>query len=580
MTDLDKDACPICRPSLKETSSKENNLINSNDLNASSKKSIDQDSWVCCDICSQWFHPDCVGITPYELDRIFSYHCDSCKPEHGPSELRRQLKRARVQIDYVALNQGDLFAVDKSEHPHVTAFLDFKPAITAKSKQNYVSVVNSDELTTEYVLSTGLTKPILIPSVNEDSGMILPTDRSKITVKYITEQTGGEEIVEVMDVLSQQSETPSWNLQKWCDYFYTPAEQRDRIRNVISLEVSDVEKLGKNFRRPKMVEEMDMVDSVWNLSYETKEMRESADIEDRPKVTTYCLMSVKASYTDFHIDFSGTPVYYTICQGEKEFVMFPPSKENLQLYEYWCLEEEQNHMWFCDYEKKFNGKLLRPTGGFKVKLQTGALFIIPSGWIHSVYTPCDTVVIGGNYLTFMDIPMHLKIYDLERRTGVPGKYRFPKFNKVMWLASVFIFERTKLFVSLVQSDDYSCLFKNANKGEVDRSEKRLIIKRERTPEEDQKSADADLTKPKIVKSQNSQNSSAYSLVTPSLLDLEVGIEYPSKPKEILSLLIEHLKRHYTMSKESTLAKKSIPYKIIGRNVPAYLEKLTTLKDTL
>lgn len=574
MTDLDKDSCPICRPKPSKTPSNGKNPNHN-------KKIIDEDSWVCCDICSQWFHPDCVSITPYDLERIFSYHCESCEHEHGPSELRRQLKRARVQIDYVALNQGDLFAVDKSEHPHVRSLLDFTPAISAKSKQNYVNILCSDELTTEYILSTELTKPILIPSVTENCGMVLPTDRSKITVKYITEQAGGDEPVEVMDVLSQQSESPSWDLRQWCDYFYTPADQRDRIRNVISLEVSEVEGLGKNFRRPKMVEELDMVDSVWNLLNDAKDMSESTDAEDRPKVTTYCLMSVKASYTDFHIDFSGTPVYYTICQGEKDFVMFPPTQVNLELYESWCLEEEQNHTWFCNYEKRINGKLCKPADGFKVKLQTGALFIIPSGWIHSVYTPCDTVVIGGNYLTFKDIPMHLKIYDLERRTGVPGKYRFPKFNKVMWLASFFILERTEAFLSLVNSKEHgsSSVYKE-EKTALDSFVKRPKIERETTPQEDQEEAATIPLKLEDAGTHMTEMASSHLPVTPSLLDLESSAAHSSKPKKIVALLLEHLKRHYETSKDSTIAKKSIPYKLIGRNVPSYLDRLSALIDAL
>lgn len=573
MTELDKDTCPICRPSPIKISQNEDNL-------AKTKKPIDIDSWVCCDKCSQWFHVDCVSITPFELEQIFSYHCDTCELEHGPSELRRQLKRAKVQIDYVALNQGDLFAVDKSEHPHATSFQNFTPAITAKSKQDHVNVLCSYELTTEYILSTGLTKPVLIPSVNEESGMILPTDRSQITVKYITEHTGGDEPVEVMDVLSQQSESPPWDLRKWCEYFYTPANQRDRIRNVISLEVSDVDHLGRNFRRPRMVEELDMVDSVWKLSHDTTNINSSSSAEERPKVTTYCLMSVKSSYTDFHIDFSGTPVYYTICQGEKEFVMFPPTHVNLKLYESWCLEEEQNHIWFCDYEKRINGKLYKPAGGFKVKLQTGALFIIPSGWIHSVYTPCDTVVVGGNYLTFRDIPMHLKIYDLERRTGVPGKYRFPKFNKVMWLASLFILERTEKFLSLVSSQGNGYPPKYKRFAEGNNFNNWPKIERETTTDDDQKNVTVDSRKFEVTRSQNTEKKSATSLVTPSLLDLETNAEYPCNSKEILTLLIEHLQKHYATSKDSALARKSIPHKLIGRNVPSYLESLSALKDTL
>ena len=36
-----------------------------------------------------------------------------------------------------------------------------------------------------------------------------------------------------------------------------------------------------------------------------------------PKVQKYCLMSVRGCYTDFHVDFGGTSVWYHILKGSK-----------------------------------------------------------------------------------------------------------------------------------------------------------------------------------------------------------------------------------------------------------------------
>lgn len=36
-----------------------------------------------------------------------------------------------------------------------------------------------------------------------------------------------------------------------------------------------------------------------------------------PKVQKYCLMSVRGCYTDFHIDFGGTSVWYHVLRGKK-----------------------------------------------------------------------------------------------------------------------------------------------------------------------------------------------------------------------------------------------------------------------
>lgn len=41
-----------------------------------------------------------------------------------------------------------------------------------------------------------------------------------------------------------------------------------------------------------------------------------------PKVQKYCLMSVKGCYTDFHIDFGGTSVWYHILKGSKVEIIY------------------------------------------------------------------------------------------------------------------------------------------------------------------------------------------------------------------------------------------------------------------
>lgn len=61
--------------------------------------------------------------------------------------------------------------------------------------------------------------------------------------------------------------------------------------------------------------------------------------------------------------------------------------------------------------------------------------IIPTGWIHAVYTPADSIVIGGNFLHGFNIGTQFDIYDIEKRTHVPPKFRFPYFEMMNWYAS-------------------------------------------------------------------------------------------------------------------------------------------------
>lgn len=57
---------------------------------------------------------------------------------------------------------------------------------------------------------------------------------------------------------------------------------------------------------------------------------------------------------------------------------------------------------------------------------TDLLFPPPPGWIHAVYTPVDSLVFGGNILHSFNVPMQLRIYEIEDRT------------RVRWLPSLWV----------------------------------------------------------------------------------------------------------------------------------------------
>ena len=63
-----------------------------------------------------------------------------------------------------------------------------------------------------------------------------------------------------------------------------------------------------------------------------------------------------------------------------------------------------------------------------LKFGTGNTLFIPSGWIHAVFTPKDTLVFGGNFLHSMGAAMQLRVHDIEMATKVPQKYLFPRYK--------------------------------------------------------------------------------------------------------------------------------------------------------
>lgn len=69
---------------------------------------------------------------------------------------------------------------------------------------------------------------------------------------------------------------------------------------------------------------------------------------------------------------------------------------------------------------------------FRVDLNPGDTMLIPAGWIHAVWTPEDSLVIGGNFLTRLHYGMQFKVAQVEKANKTPVAFRYPKFQKVMW----------------------------------------------------------------------------------------------------------------------------------------------------
>ncbi|XP_072239775.1 lysine (K)-specific demethylase 2Aa isoform X2 [Leuresthes tenuis] len=282
----------------------------------------------------------------------------------------------------------------------------------------------------EYIQKSGLRDPVIFEKP-EGLGMKMPDpDFSVNDVKMFV---GSRRMIDVMDVSTQKGTEMS--MAQWTRYFETPPSQRDKLYNVISLEFSHT-KLENLVRRPATVDLIDWVDNMWPRHLKERQRDSTNCINDMqyPKVQKYCLMSVQGCYTDFHIDFGGTSVWYHILRGSKVFWLIPPTHPNLELYENWVLSGKQGDVFLGD----------RASDCQRIELKQGCTFIIPSGWIHAVYTPVDSMVFGGNFLHSFNIPMQLNICNIEDRTRVPVKFRYPFFYEMCWyVLERYIFSLTR-----------------------------------------------------------------------------------------------------------------------------------------
>lgn len=212
--------------------------------------------------------------------------------------------------------------------------------------------------------------------------------------------------------MASQSGLHSWTLGRWADYYEDP--NREKVRNVISLELSS-SPIKDRVASPKFVRQIDWVEQHWPGDLKAQDIY--------PQVSKYCLMSPGESWTDWHIDFSASSVFYHILRGRKVFYFISPTPDNLRKYEIWSgSANQQSGVWLGDECDRV----------YKVELKPGNTLIIPSGWIHCVYTPSDALVIGGNFLHSYNIPLELRVYQIELNTKVPKRFRFPYFVSMCW----------------------------------------------------------------------------------------------------------------------------------------------------
>uniref|UniRef100_A0A672V7D3 [histone H3]-dimethyl-L-lysine(36) demethylase n=1 Tax=Strigops habroptila TaxID=2489341 RepID=A0A672V7D3_STRHB len=289
---------------------------------------------------------------------------------------------------------------------------------TNKFNSTFVVFMEGKDFTVEYIQRGGLRDPLIFRS-SDGLGIKMPDP--DFSVNDVRLCVGSRRMVDVMDVNTQRDIEMS--MAQWARYYETPEAEREKLYNVISLEFSHT-KLENLVQRPATVDLIDWVDNMWPRHLKESQTESTNAILEMqyPKVQKYCLMSVKGCYTDFHVDFGGTSVWYHIHRGGKIFWLIPPTPQNLELYENWLLSGKQGDIFLGD----------RVSECQRIELKQGYTFVIPSGWIHAVYTPMDTLVFGGNFLHSFNIPMQLRIYSIEDRTRVPNKFRYPFYYEMCW----------------------------------------------------------------------------------------------------------------------------------------------------
>ncbi|KAL8212473.1 UNVERIFIED_CONTAM: Lsd1/2 complex PHD finger containing protein Phf2, partial [Gekko kuhli] len=286
---------------------------------------------------------------------------------------------------------------------------------TFPSAEDVVVKVSGSQLTVEYLEENGFTEPILIP---KKDGLGLSVPAPTFYVSDVENYVGPERSVDVTDVTKQKD--CKMKLKEFVDYYYST--NRKRVLNVTNLEFSDT-RMSSFVESPDIVKKLSWVENHWP----------DDALLAKPKVTKYCLICVKDSYTDFHIESGGASAWYHVLKGEKIFYLIKPTSANISLYERWQSAANHSEMFFADQVDKC----------YKCTVKQGQTLFIPSGWIYATLTPVDCLAFAGHFLHSLSVEMQMRAYEVERRLKIVSLTQFPNFETACWYTGKHLLESFK-----------------------------------------------------------------------------------------------------------------------------------------
>ncbi|XP_045547959.1 lysine-specific demethylase phf2 [Salmo salar] len=358
-----------------------------------------------CDACKDWFHGSCVGVDEDEAPDIDVYHCPNCEKTDGKSTMKNK-KRTKQDT-----GQSDIRAVQNGSQ----VFIKELRSRTFPSSEDIVVKLNGSQLTMDYLEEVGFNEPILVLK-KDGLGMSMPAPT--FYINDVEKHVGPDVGVDVIDVTKQTDS--KMKLKDFVDYYYST--NRKKVLNIINLEFSD-KRMDSIVESPQIVRRLSWVENYWP----------DDALLGKPKVSKYCLVGVKDSYTDFHIECGGASVWYHILKGEKIFFLIKPTSANLSLYERWRSSANHTEMFFADQVDKC----------YKCTLKQGQTLFIPSGWINAVLTPVDTLAFSGHFVHNLSVEMQMRAYEVEKRLKVNCLTPFPNFETACWYVGRHLLERFK-----------------------------------------------------------------------------------------------------------------------------------------
>jgi hypothetical protein len=292
-----------------------------------------------------------------------------------------------------------------------------------------VRQVAATSLSDTWIFEHGLDEPLLLEGSTDDLGMSVPD--KPFDLYTVAREIGLDYPVKLIEV-GTQSEILGKSLSEYASYLHD-ATNKHKIINMISLEFSKTP-LSSRVIAPSFVRHLDWCERYWPKTSASTDTN-----TDYPAVQKYCLAGMAGSYTDFHVDFGGTSVWYHVMEGCKRFYVIPPTCMNLHKYEKWVTSSNQDKIFF--------GNEVGSDQLTYIDLYAGMTMIIPAGWIHAVYTPEKSLVFGGNFLYSGAMYRQLQVFMIEDNARVARRYRFPYYFRMLGYSII------GMYCEVLQLDD-------------------------------------------------------------------------------------------------------------------------------
>lgn len=243
--------------------------------------------------------------------------------------------------------------------------------------------------------------------------------------------------------VATQEDCGGWTLAHWTDYWRTLSSfPSSSSSSSLSLDAAEPTppavytmrlnfhntKLSALIKPPAVLHNLSWLEQAWPkpLRLDPGDPRVRARY---PQVQNSSLWAAPGTFLDFTLHSGASNAYYHVIQGQVTLLLLEPSAENVQAFQGWRQSESPGRGEFLgDFVAKSKGQFTLGVLHKQVLVQ-GESICIPAGWIMALFSPVQSILLCGLWLSFLNAQTQLF---LAATLEAP---LFPFYHAQCWLAA-------------------------------------------------------------------------------------------------------------------------------------------------